>query len=141
MLRATAIAGAIAGLALAASAHAAAPNYMLIHGPGLPKPILLPRWSENGAVLSTLVQAPYARPQLVRQLRSRPRLGIALFWGWSDRPRPTSPGAANQRGWFYPADGSQPAVVALRVNGIDKPRLAPPRSLRILARYGVPIRT
>ena len=140
MLRAAAIATALASLALAAPAHAAAPNYILIHGRGLEKPILLPRWSENGTVLLTLLQAPYASPQRVRQLRSRPRLGMALFWGWSDRPRPSSPAAANQRGWFYPAHGSQPPVVALRVDGIDKPRLAPPRFLRILARYGVPIR-
>ncbi len=140
-MRATVVvAGFIACLALAAPAYAAAPNYILIHGAGLPKPVLLPNWSENGQLLAALVGARQAPPRVVRHLRVRPRFGMALFWGWSDRPRPSSPAQANQRGWFYPAHGSQPPVIRLRVNGVYAARVVPTRVLRILTRHGVPAR-
>ena len=139
MLRAAAIAAAIASLALAAPAHAAAPNYILIHGPGLEQPILL-HVVENGTVLLTLVQAPYASPQRIRQLRNRPRLGLALFWDWRDRPGPR---ALPQRTSEAPsAQRTAPNRRSSRFGSTaptspDSPR---PRFLRILARYGVPIR-
>ena len=134
------VAGFVACLALVAPASAAAPNYILIHGAGLPKPVLLANWAENGQLLATLVGARRATPAVVRQLRNRPRFGMALFWGWGSRPRPSSPVHANERGWFYPAHGSQPPVIKLLVNGVDPPRVVPPRVLRILTRHGIPVR-
>jgi hypothetical protein len=73
-------------------------------------------------------------------LDKRRPLRLGLFWGWPEKPRPTRPYQANQEGWFYPASGSQPPVVDLRVSGVRVPRISPVRLLRILARHGVPIR-
>jgi hypothetical protein len=126
-----------AAFALVAPARAAAPNYILVSGPGLHRPALLGNWAENGDLLSALVYAPHARRNV---LRGQPRLDLALFWGWSGRPLPTRPGEANQHGWFYPARRSRPAVVDLLVDGWLVPRIAPARVLRILARHGVPTR-
>lgn len=127
-------------LLLPSSALAAAPNYILMTGPGLARPVLLPNWSENGALLSALVSAPRAKAIVVRGLVRRPRFGLAEFWGWGGKPRPTRPSQANQHGWFYPAHHGLPAVIDLTVNGIMVPRLAPDRALRILARHGIPTR-
>jgi hypothetical protein len=127
-------------LLLAAPAHAAAPNYILVSGPGIKRPILLANWGENGALLSALVGVPRARSDVVRRLAQRPRFDLAEFWGWGGRPRPTRPGQANQHGWFYPAHGSRPPVIALMVGGYTFPRLVPASVLRILASHHVPLR-
>jgi len=127
-------------LLLAAPAKAAAPNYILVSGPGIKRPILLANWGENGALLSALVGVPRAKSDVVRRLAQRPRFDLAEFWGWGGRPRPTRPGQANQHGWFYPAHGWRPPVIALMVDGYDFPRLVPARVLRILARHHVPLR-
>ncbi|MGH3134426.1 MAG: hypothetical protein ACRDNY_11935 [Gaiellaceae bacterium] len=125
-------------VALARSATAAAPNYILVSGPGLAGPVLLSNWSENGALLSAVVSAPRAKHRTVRSLSRRPRFHLAEFWGWRDRPRPTQPRQANQHGWFYPAHCGQPPVIDLTVDGQMVPRIAPRRALRILTRHGVP---
>jgi hypothetical protein len=127
-------------LVFASVVVAAAPRYILVSGPGLAQPVLLPKWEENGALLSALVDARIAPPKVVRQLTDRPRLRLSLFWGWPERPRPKWPSQANQSGWFYPTWRSQPPVVDLLVNGTRVPRAAPARVLRILARRGVPTR-
>lgn len=129
-------------LVFASAVVAAAPRYILVSGPGLAQPVLLPKWEENGALLSALVNARVAPPKVVRRLAGRPRLRLSLFWdGSSLRGRPpTRPSQANQSGWFYPSWRSQPPVVDLLVNGVRVPRIAPARVLRILAGRGVPPR-
>jgi hypothetical protein len=127
-------------LFFASSALAAAPNYILVSGPGLTRPVLLANWGENGALLSALVEAPRARGIAVRGLDQRPRFDLAVFWGWGGKPRPTRPNQANQHGSFYPAKGSRPPFIVMMIDGRKIPRLVPARVLTILARHGVPTR-
>lgn len=130
----------LAALLAVAPAQAAAPNYILVSGPGLKHPILLGNWDENLVLLVALVDAPTAKGSAVRHLARRPRFDLAEFWGWSGLPRPTRPSQANQHGWLYPAHGAKPAVIVLMVNGTRVPRLLPIRVREILARHHVPLR-
>jgi hypothetical protein len=127
-------------LLVAAPAHAAAPNYILVTGSGIKRPILMANWGENGALLSALVYAPKAKGDAVKELAKRPRFDLAMFWGWGGRPRPKRPSQANQHGWFYPAHGSKPPLIVATVNGYDFPRLVPAKALKIFARHHVPLR-
>jgi hypothetical protein len=134
------LAAILCALALAAPAAAAAPNYILVSGPGLAHPVLLDNWDENAEFLLALANAPKAKRAIVRALPRRSRLGLAEFWGWGELPRPTRASQANQHGWFYPAHRRQPAVFAVTVEGTPAPRLAPARALAILASHGIPTR-
>jgi hypothetical protein len=140
MARLSLLAAVCVALVLASAAAAAAPNYILVSGPRLPRPVLLANWDENGALLSALVSAPPVSGRVVRGLARRPRFHLAEFWGWGDMPRPTRPSQANQHGWFYPAHRRQPAVISVMVNWVMAPRLAPAAALRIFARHRIPIR-
>jgi hypothetical protein len=130
----------LAGFAGAAPAQAAAPNYILVSGPGIRPPILLGDWSENLELLVSLVDAPAAKGGAARHLARRPRFDLAEFWGWSGLPRPTRPSQANQHGSLYPAHASKPAVIVLMINGSRIPRLLPTPVREILARHHVPLR-
>ena len=134
------VAALAAVLVLAPPVHAAAPNYILVSGPGLKRPIILGSWSENGALLSGLVNAPRAKGMVALALARRPRFDLAEFWAWGSRPRPTQPSKANQHGWFYPAHRSKPPIMVLMVNGYRFPRLVPTAVVKILARHHVPLR-
>jgi hypothetical protein len=125
----------LATLVLAAPAHAAAPRYIMVTGPGLLRPVLLADWNENLEFGVAVAGAPRTRDKLAK----RPRFRIAEFWGWIGPP-PTRPGQAGQHGWFYPAHGLRGPVIVLMADGILVPRVAPARVLRILARHGVPTR-
>jgi hypothetical protein len=138
--RSTLLATVVVALLLASPAAAAAPNYILVSGPGLARPVLLGNWDENLALLSALVNAPRAGRTVVHGLAGRPRFLLAEFWGWGEQPAPTRPNQANQRGWFYPAHRRQPAVFKVTVDGTNAPRLAPARALEILAGHGIPTR-
>ena len=138
--RLTTAVAAVAALALTGAASAAAPNYILVSGPGLARPAVLGDWSENLRLMSALARAPKAKAAAVRGLATRPRFDLAEFWAWSGHPQPTRPRDAGQHGTFYPAHGSRPAVFAVMVDGTRAPRLAPAAALRILARHGVPTR-
>jgi hypothetical protein len=131
---------AILVLVLAAPASAAAPNYIVISGPGLARPIVLGNWKENLALLIAVANAHKANGITTRGLAHRPRFDLAEFWAWSGRPRPTSARGANQHGQFYPAHGAQPAVIVMTAGGITAPRFAPAAVLEILTRHGVPTR-
>jgi hypothetical protein len=140
VVRTAALVAALAvGLVLALPAQAAAPNYILVSGPGLKRPILLGDWSENAVLLSALVNAPKAKRSVVLGLARRPRFDLAEFWGWGGRPRPTRPSQANQHGWFYPKHRSKPPVIVVTVNGEKLPRLVPTSVLEILGRHHVPL--
>jgi hypothetical protein len=134
------LAGLAAALVVAGPAQAAAPNYILVSGPGLPRPVLLANWNENLALLVGVANAPRATGAAVRGLARRPRFDLAEFWGWSGLPPPTTPDGANQHGWFYPAHGSKPPVIVLMANGSNVARLAPPPVLRIFVRHHIPTR-
>jgi hypothetical protein len=133
-------AAATVGLVLAAPAQAAAPNYILVSGQGLTRPVLLADWSQNAKLLLAVANAPRAREDAVAGLSLRSRLDLAEFWAWSGRPRPTSPAQASQHGSFYPAHGSKPAVIVLTVQGIKVPRLAPTFVLTVFWQHGIPTR-
>jgi hypothetical protein len=119
------------------AAEAAAPRYIMVTGNGIAKTILLANWRENFALEMAVANAP--KTDAPANLAVRPRLKLSLFWGW-DEHRPKWPGEANQRGWLYPAVGSQPALVALKVDGSSKLRVATPPLLRILRNHSVPTR-
>ncbi|TML66173.1 MAG: hypothetical protein E6G22_00605 [Actinobacteria bacterium] len=129
-----------AAVALAAPAHAAAPNYILVSGPGLEQPILLDDWAENLELLVAVGNSPRAKRPALRGLARRPRFDLAEFWAWSANPAPTDPSQANQHGSFYPAHGHRPALFKMMVDGTRVPRIASARALAILARHGVPTR-
>jgi hypothetical protein len=133
--------GALGAMLIVASpATAAAPNYILVSGPRLSRPVVLANWTQNQALLLAIANAPRAKASLVRNLARRPRFDLAEFWAWGNRPRPTRPNQANQHGWFYPAHGAQPALFDVMVDGTKTPRLAPTQALAILARHDIPQR-
>jgi hypothetical protein len=127
-------------LVLAAPAAAAAPNYILVSGPGLRHPVLLANWNENLRLLLAVANSRSAGATLAKTLRRRRRLDLAEFWDWSGKPRPTKPGDGNQHGSFYPAHGSLPPVIDITVDGMATPHLVSARVLKILRRHGVPTR-
>ena len=137
-----AIVGAVlaAAVALAVPARAAAPNYILVSGPGLEQPVVLDDWSENGQLLVAIGNGARAKRPALRGLARRPRYDLAEFWAWSANPRPTDPREATQHGWFYPARGRRPALFKVMADGTKVARVATRQALAILARHGVPTR-
>jgi hypothetical protein len=132
-------AAVLAALIVAGAAHAAAPRYIMVSGPGLPSPVLLADWRENHALLISFVEA--TKLAAIPSAERRPRLRLSLFWGWSHRSElPRRPADASQHGWYYPAYRSWRPVVDIRVNGEHAPRIAPRAALAILARHDVPRR-
>lgn len=129
-----------AAVALVAPAHAAAPNYILVSGPGLTQPVLLDDWSENLDLLGAIGQGPRAKRAALRGLARRPRLDLAEFWNWSYLPPPTDPREATQHAWFYPAHGRKPPIFRGMFDGKKAPRLGSRAALAILARHGIPTR-
>jgi hypothetical protein len=134
--RAAAFVAMLAALALPAAARAAAPNYILVSGPGLARPIVLDDWNENLKLLLAVANAP----TVTVDLRDRPSFDLAEFWAWADRPRPTRPRDANQHGSLYPAHGGSPAVITLTAGGRSAPRAVTAAVRSILVRRGVPLR-
>jgi hypothetical protein len=136
------LAGAVvvAAVALVAPAHAAAPNYILVSGPGLQQPVLLDDWNENLELLVAIGQGRRAKRATLRGLSRRLRFDLAEFWAWNFLPAPTDPSQATQHGLFYPAHGRKPAIFKVMVDGTRAPRVASARALAILARHGVPTR-
>jgi hypothetical protein len=133
-------AGFASTLAVASSAWGAAPNYIMVSGHDLARPVLLANWNENLELLLSVANAPRASKAVARGLSRRARLDLAEFWDWSYLPPPKKPGQANQHGTFYPAHGAQPAVILITVDGTKLPRLVPAKALRIFRRHGVPVR-
>ena len=127
----------VAAVTVTVDAHAAAPRYILVTGPGLQHPTVLGDWDENLTFLLSLI--PPRRPAPGWRT-DRPRYKLALFWGVPARPVPTDPRKASQVGWFYPAAEGRRAVIVLLVSGQDGPRIATSKALRILARHGIPTR-
>ena len=129
-----------AAVVLAVPAQAAAPNYILVSGPGLEQSVVLDDWSENGQLLVAIGNGPRAKRPALRGLARRPRYDLAEFWAWSANPRPTDPREATQHGWFYPAHGPKPAIFKVMVEGTKVARVATREALVVLVRHGVPTR-
>jgi hypothetical protein len=142
MARLTALTAALAAaLILALPARSAAPPYIMVSGPRLAKPVLLSNWNENLALLLATDASPRAKPSDLSGLSTRPRLDLALFWGWSlDSPPPTKKSDASAHGSFYPAYKGRVAVIRMKTNGEDYQHLASAKVLRILSKHGVPTR-
>ena len=119
----------------------AAPEIIMVHGSALPQPRVISTWKENHALLlSVSGRAPFP----FTALDERPALRLALFWGswWRstaespERLRALRPEQASQRGTFYPATGSEPALMIVgQTAGVVSDS-----GLAILRRHGVPIR-
>ena len=137
---AAAVVSVLATFVLAVPAHAAAPHYILVSGPTLKRPALLPNWRENHLLLLSILEATPAPRRVPSRPLRRPRFDIALFWIWSSPTPPKRPRSGDQHGSFYPAYRTHPALIRLTVSGVDRLKLAPPSALKILARHGVSIR-
>ena len=133
---------AVLVLGTPAAANAAAPRIVLVSGPSLARPIAIADWNRIFVVVTSVLPA---RVVPRAQLANRPRLRLSLFWGprWNDylarggSPRALRPGQADQHGSFYPAYGDR--VAAIELPGVG-PRVVPSRALRVLSRFGVPVR-
>ena len=138
MARLGLVGAVLAAAALATPAQAAAPNYILVSGPGLEQPVLLGDWNENLELLVAIGQGARAKRPVLRGLARRPRYDLAEFWNWNFLPAPTDRRQASQHGWFYPAHGRKPALFKMMVDGTKFPRRASRAALAILARHGIP---
>ena len=119
----------------------AAPEIIIVHGGALPEQRVLASIEENHRLLLS-VNRPAPFPSA--PLSERPALQLALFWGWEwhataespERLRALRPGQANQRGTFYPATGTAPALLMVgHTAGVVSDS-----GLAILARHAVPVR-
>ncbi len=150
MFRTALVAGVVL-LALLPSttpALAAAPRVMLVYGPPLTRSIILQDWDENLRLMQAVAEDAAATSQ---ELKQRPFLSVALFWGMSwgqylQQGKPLAvfrPERANQCARFYPAYGrAHPLWVFRSIPGpyASLIRRVSPAGIAILARYGVPVR-
>jgi hypothetical protein len=135
---------AFTALAIAAPARAAAPRFIIVRGPELPKPVILDDWNEN---LDLLVASENEGADVdPSTLSRRPYFDVVLLWGptWT-RAKIEALGAdeivdPGQFDRFYPALGDQEPVIAIRLGDRLGPRAAGSTTLAILARNGVPTR-
>jgi len=126
---------------------AAAPTLIMVYGHPMTEQVIPRDWQSNAAVIGgeRLTEMSMIEPE------GRPHLELALFWGprWveyveDDRPlADLRPEHANQHGRFYPAVGSDAALIVLE-HGRNAPTpiiQVGPEGLAILARHDVPVRT
>src|SRR5579872_66877 len=150
-IRRAALAAALAVLALTASAFPASakgPRIMIVYGHSLPRPVIISNWRDNAVLM---VAANDAMSVLHAHVRGRPYLTMALFWGteWvrymSQRKPPSrlKPSQANQFARFYPAYGSDPALLvfnAIPGTYTSLARHVAPAGIAVLRRHGIPVR-
>jgi hypothetical protein len=119
----------------------AAPEIIIVHGSLLPEQRVLASFQENHRLLLSVNRpAPFPSTPLAK----RPALQLALFWGvgWRttaespERLRALRPGQATQRGTFYPATGTAPALLMVGQTA----GMVSDSGLAILRRHGVPVR-
>lgn len=131
------------GLAIASPAGAAAPWIMMVSGGALPRPVFIPRFEDNARILAALnIPADPSR------LQGRPKLSLWLYWGpgyehylqQGGSLAALRPEDANQRGVYYPATDTAPAVIELFGSGRG-PLIVDQAGLTILAHYAVPTST
>jgi len=97
------------------------PEIIIFHGGVLGKAVPVATWNENQMLLVNGRQNDRISADTKFYLGTRPRIELALFWGsqWRDVARDPArlaaltPAMANQVGSFYPAAGSEPALIAV----------------------------
>lgn len=120
---------------------------MIISGSLVKQRVILDRWEQNLRFLLALNDWVDIDPG---SLIGRPYLDLSLYWGpdWKKymeqggRPETLSQNQSNQRGRFYPAVGSNPAVVELdnSQSGASRYRSVSTDGLLLLTNLGVPTR-
>ena len=154
----------LAAVGLVARVEAAAPTFVMFYGNILPKPIVVAAGNEKlfdrqglVSVDGKVVDLSRTNDFLLDDLKDRPYLDLALFWGseWvhyreegkpldqlkpEDAERTLPP--PNSRGRFYPACGDRQAGIYL-YSGVNEgytiKRLSDD-ALKLLDGHGVPIR-
>ncbi len=135
------------GIVFAKYANAAAPRLIMVYGSPLTKPVILRNWRENLEFMSSITQQSSVTSE---ELRRRPYLKLALFWGpewvqYVEEGKPIDklrPEQGNQQGRFYPAVGPASPVVTLDMPpGSAGPSWRQVREggIRILLKYGIPV--
>ncbi len=137
--------GLVGILASALPAAAAAPRLVMVYGNGLPQPVILSSWEENGTLLSAATEAADISPE---SLAGRPYFRLAFFWGlqWDEYVgsgkllSELKPDQANQYGRYYPATSSSSAVLTFdSIPGSGAlTRWLDPRGVAVLVRHGIP---
>jgi hypothetical protein len=127
--------------------QSAAPWIVIISGSLVKQGVILDRWEQNLRFMLAVKDGVDIDPG---SLIGRPHLDLSLYWGpdWkkymeqSGRPETLSPNQSNQRGRFYPAVGSNPAVVELDSSQTRAPRYRSVSAdgLMLLTNLGVPTR-
>jgi len=141
--------------------HAAAPVFLAISGPALQERMVLASPEHAtcycGPVAEFMQAAGSGEYVTVdpESLKGRPYLDLRIYWGpeWvkyaaaGGRGASLRPDQANQRGRFYPATGTMPAIVEVDtspdfpVRPVDSPyRTISERGLQMLKEMGLPIR-
>ena len=120
---------------------------MIVYGEQIDQPVVLADIDQNAAILGSPAQMDRDDA-----LSERPSFEVALFWGpeWleflesGEFPNALNPDQANQHGKFYPATGSDEAVLALEAPSILAPTppvsQPSPEGLQILEAQGIPVR-
>ncbi|CAN5739875.1 hypothetical protein BH11GEM1_BH11GEM1_24640 [soil metagenome] len=117
------------------------PEIILFHGGVLGRIVPIATWDENQVLLVNGRQERISADTKFH-LGARPRIELALFWGnwWRDVARDPArlatltPAMAGQSGAFYPAAGSEPALIAV---GAILGTLSD-SGLAVLKRHGIP---
>lgn len=130
----------VLGIGFTRPAAAAAPWITMVSGDDLAQPRFITGFDRNLQLLLALNTS--VDPA---SLRDRLHLTLALFWGdaWRDYLQQGKPLSALrtadawQLGEYYPATGSEPAVINLHGSGRG-PLIVDAAGLAILRQYGVP---
>lgn len=128
-------------LGTAPTAGFGGPEIILFHGGVLGRTVPITTWHENQLLLVN-GRREHISADTKFHLGVRPRIELALFWGnwWGDVARDAArlaaltPAMASQVGAFYPAVGSEPALIA--VGGILG--TLSDSGLAVLNRQGIP---
>lgn len=118
---------------------AVSPSAVLVYGEKLPQPTLLrPASPANFEAFGLLWwnAGSYARPtrtvqsdpQLLSELKDRPYVNLAIFWGRYEADE-FKPENASQHGRFYPPTASAPALVVVTAPDMQKKANPIPKEL------------
>lgn len=138
----------LVALVFVSPAAAAAPWFIMVYGASLPRPVILKDWQEN---LEFMLASTEEAKVTVTELRGRPYLELAFFWGpeWAQYVKEGKPvdalrqEQANQHARLYLPIGSKRPILAF--DNIPGPgsltRWVEPKAFDILARHGIPVQS